>query len=423
MSRLQYLRLLSISAALVVGFWLPLKLIGATIPAWMDLSLDLMISLVAAINIYIHFAEHDFNLKDKRHWLRPTIVLDFICLLPLMLIEDWFFQGGSIGLVFFNLLTCRHVWRIKKFLDEFDNLKPIIYRLVPLTMMMPLLVHLIACGWIALGSGSVGPDSDKFLEYVRAFYWAMTTLTTVGYGDIVAKTPFQMVYAAITQLAGVGVFGYILSNVASLLSRLDAAREHHMDNIDQIEMFMNSYRIPVDIRSQVRSYYHYLWKEHNGRLDKSLLETLPHKLKSEIHFSINKSVIERVPFLKSASRDMLEDIMLALDHRVFIPGERIFRIGDHGDGLFMIHSGQVDILSAQGHHIATLDEGAVFGEIALISEGPRTATAKSIGFCDLYFLPKESFLKIIESYPQFKTEIEGLMRNRQDAGPRSVKAS
>jgi hypothetical protein len=413
MPKIQFLRLFSISSALVVGFWLPLKMLGFEFPRATDLFLDLLISVAAAINIYLHFYEKKQAMRNWRHWIRVSVTLDFVCLMPLLLFEDWFFSGAGPGLVFLNLITCRHIWRIKGFLDEFDNLKPIVYRLVPLGMMMPMLVHLIACGWMALGSGTSGPDQDKLLEYVKAFYWSMTTLTTVGYGDISAKTPYQMLYAAFTQLIGVGVFGFILSNVASLLSRLDAAREHHMDNLDQIEAFMNSYSIPIDVRSKVRGYYHYLWKEHKGRLDRSMLDNLPGKLQSELNFSINRSVIERVPFLKTASRELLEDIMLALDHRVYVPGERIFRAGDKGDCLFMIHAGVVDIQTADGKHIAALKEGAVFGEVALISDSPRSATARSNTYCDLYALPKENFFRIVDAYPQFKADLEKIMRERQ----------
>lgn len=412
MPAIQYLRLFSIVSALAVGFWLPPKMIGFEFANSTNLLLDLLISVAAGVNIFIHFRKHALDIKQFRNWLSLSVLLDAVCLMPLLLLEDWFFSGANVGLVFLNLLTCRHIWKIKEFLDEFDNLKPIVYRLVPLAMMMPLLVHLIACGWIFLGSGTVGPDTDKYFEYVKAFYWAMTTLTTVGYGDIAAKTAPQMIYAAFVQLVGVGVFGYILSNVASLLSRLDAAREHHMNNLDQIETFMNSYKIPLDVRSKVRSYYHYVWKEHGGRMDKSLLDGLPFKLQSELNFSINKTVIERVSFLKTATRDLLEDIMLALDHRVFVPGERIFRMGDHGDCLYMIHAGQIEILNGEGNILATLGEGAVFGEMALISNSPRTATARAISYCDLYVLPKANFFEIVEAYPQFKSDLEAIMKER-----------
>ncbi len=175
-----------------------------------------------------------------------------------------------------------------------------------------------------------------------------------------------------------------------------------MDNLDQIETFMNSYGIPVDVKSKVRSYYHYVWKEHKGRLDKTILDVLPDKLQSEINFSINKPIIERVSFLKDASRELLEDIMLKLNHRIYVPGERVFRAGDPGDCLYMIHAGEVEILTAENEHIATLKEGSVFGEIALISDGPRTATARSTTHCDLYALPKHDFNHILDAYPNLK---------------------
>lgn len=413
MAKVQYFRIFSIATALVVGFWLPLRMIGFTISTPLELSLDLLISAAAGVNIYLYFNSHALDWKRLRSWLHLSVALDFVCLLPLLLIEDWFFPQLGISLVFLNLLTARHILKIKDFLDEFDNLKPIVYRLVPLGLMMPLLVHLIAVAWIALGSGTIGPDADRLVEYVKAFYWAMTTLTTVGYGDIAAKTPPQMIFAAFTQLVGVGVFGFVLSNVASLLSRLDAAREHHMDNLDQIETFMNSYKIPINVKSKVRSYYHYIWKEHKGRMDRSLLDQLPAKLQSELNFSINQTVIERVPFLSTASRDLIDEIMLTLDHRVFVPGERVFKAGDAGDCLYMIHAGEVEILTAEGTHIASLHEGAVFGEMALISDGPRSATARCLSYCDLYALSKNEFNRIVEAYPDFREHLNQVMVDRQ----------
>lgn len=112
---------------------------------------------------------------------------------------------------------------------------------------MPILIHSVACTWIWLGSGIPGAMLIKMLEYVKAIYWIFTTLTTVGYGDIAAKSIAQMLFSCLVQVIGVGIFGYVLSNVASILSRSDAAREHHMDNLDRIETFMGVHRIPCGI--------------------------------------------------------------------------------------------------------------------------------------------------------------------------------
>jgi hypothetical protein len=416
--KIQFARIFSILSAMATGFWLPLRLEGIEAPLFYNLIFDAWYCIFAAVNIWLHFTAKNLNFRDLKNWFSLTVLLDVFCLIPFLFFEDLFFitGAGKINIIL-NLIAARHIWNVKDFLEELDNLKPVTYRLIPIALMMPLLVHLVACGWIALGSGTIGPDTDKWAEYIKGVYWAMTTLTTVGYGDISAKTPYQMIYASCSQLIGVGVFGFVVSNVASILSRLDAAREHHMDNLDQIETFMNSYQINPEVRTKVRSYYHYVWKEHRGYMDKSVLDALPGKLQSELNFAINHTIIEKVSFLKSASREMLEDIMLALQHRVFVPDERIFRAGDYGDCLYLIHSGQIAILTADNKPIATLSQGAVFGEVALISDGPRTATAKATGYCDLYVLPKEDFNRIINAYPDFKDQLQAIVESRKNGAP------
>ena len=415
MTKLQHLRLASIAGALLVGFWLPIRLIGFIPPAPIEVFFDLLVSAVSASNIYLHFRISGENPKRLRSWKNLGLFLDLICLMPFSLFAFVVFDSSPQWLLLINLLTARHIRKIKSFLDDFDNLQPITYRLIPLAITMPLLVHLIACAWIALGSGTIGNDPDMVLTYVRAIYWTFTTLTTVGYGDISAKTIPQMLFASGVQITGVAVFGYVLSNVASLLSRSDAAREHHMDNLDRIETFMRTHHLPVAMRSKVRAYYHYLWTSRKGYQDQSLLEGLPSKLQSELFFHINRTIVERVPFLKGASQELIEDLMNELEPRIFIPGERIFRAGDDGDALYLVHSGQVEVLSRENQFIALLDEGAFFGEMALVSEQPRSATVRAKSFCDLYVLQKESFQKVTDAYPEFRTHLEEVVRARKTA--------
>lgn len=411
------LRLVSIAGCFLVGIWLPVRMIGYVPSMSLEVCFDLLISIVSAANIYLNLQEQK---KLPEHEKPPFstrlgLFLDVICLLPLSFFAFYFFSSSVESILFLNLLCVRHVRKIKPFLDQFASLQPITYRLVPVALFMPLIVHLIACGWIALGSGSAGANPDKYLEYVKAIYWAFTTLTTVGYGDITAQTPGQMLFACGVQVLGVGVFGFILSNVASLLSRSDAAREHHMDNLDKIETFMRSHYIPGDLRSEVRSYYHYLWTNKKGYLDDSLLEGLPAKIQSDLWFHINQSIITKVPFLRGASQELLEDLMNQLKPRVFIPGERIFRVDEPGDALYFVHSGQVQVLSRENAPIANLGEGAFFGEMALISDKPRSATVRALTYCDLYVLERESFERVTKAYPHFRDHLLEVVSKRTAA--------
>lgn len=407
------LQIISVVGAFLVGFWVPLRLIGYVQYSYVDIAFEFLVSAVAGINLSLYFSKPDKNIREMNSWLRTGVIFDLICLIPLSFVVSIF--GGTLtlnSLLLINLLVTRHIRHTKNILDSFAHLQPITYRLVPIIVMMPLLLHMISCGWIALGSGTAGAESDKAMEYVKAMYWAFTTLTTVGYGDISAKTIPQMLFTCGVQVTGVGVFGFVLSNVASILARKDAAREHHMDNLDKVENFMRTHRIPVDTRSKVRSYYHYMWKNKKGYRDNSALEDLPKKIQSELFLHINKPVLERVPFLRGAAQDLVEDLVNELELTVCVPGERIFRHGDHGDAMYFIYKGEIEIISKDNVVIAKVAEGAFFGEMALLFDAKRSATARATQFCDLYVLKKESFNHVSNKYPEFLEHIHEVVQKR-----------
>lgn len=395
-----------------MGFWLPFRLIGYLPSQDLEIVFDLLISAVAAANLYLHFSKPEKNFRKWQSWLSLGVLFDVICLLPLSLMALIIYHQTVTGLLLFNLLAARHVRHIRSFLDYFDNLHSVAYRLIPIFVGMPLLLHLIACGWIALGSGTAGTNPDPVFEYVRSIYWAFSTLTTVGYGDISAKTIPQMIFTCAVELTGVGVFGFIVSNVASLLARQDAAREHHMDNLDRVETYMRSHHIPLETRRRVRSYYHYLWRHKKGYHDTSVVDELPKKIQSELFFHINKPVLAKVPFLRDANPDLVEELMHELKPHVCVPGEKIFKSGDSGDAMYFIYKGEVEIINANSSVIATLQEGAFFGEMALLEDRKRTATAKATKFCELYILPKAAFLKACDKYPEFLDHVYEVMQER-----------
>ena len=59
-----------------------------------------------------------------------------------------------------------------------------------------------------------------------------------------------------------------------------------------------------------------------------------------------------------------------------------------------------------------LGEGDFFGEVALLLKQPRNATIRSIGYCDLYSLNKESFDRVISYYTDFEKKIQQMARDR-----------
>ena len=84
-------------------------------------------------------------------------------------------------------------------------------------------------------------------------------------------------------------------------------------------------------------------------------------------------------------------------------GKSIVRQGTHGTSAFLIKKGKVEVWvtdeNGQKKVIVELKEGDVFGEMALISNKPRTATVTALEDCQVDILTQQSFLKLPENNP------------------------
>lgn len=395
-----YFEFFTILTVLVLGLWLPVRIVFFADEFWLDLAADLVVLGVVALEMYI----------DGFRWHH-----DLISALPLMSLANLAGYGSGAGVttvVALKMLLVPKVLKIREITDSYDELHPVVARLLPMAFIIPIVVNFIACGWVWLGSGTAGPADDKWFEYVRSLYWTFTTLTTVGYGDISAKTMPQMIYCMATMVVGVAFFGYVLSNVASILARLDSAREEYLSLLDKVEAFMRANELPGEIRSKVRAYYRYIWESRKGYDDGFILSSLPQKLRAEVALHLNSEIIEKVPLLKGASQDCLQDIVMQLKPLVVVPGEKVFHVGEPGDAMYFIHRGPVDIVNVEGKKLVTLQPGSFFGELALLTSNPRTATAQAADYCDLFVLSRSAFEGVLSRYPEFAHHIHEVARQR-----------
>ena len=78
---------------------------------------------------------------------------------------------------------------------------------------------MLLIGWPAVGLHfTLFRGSLTALPYINHSNGAVVTLTTVGYGDIVPATNIETIYSMIVMIFGVGIYGYVIGNVANILS-------------------------------------------------------------------------------------------------------------------------------------------------------------------------------------------------------------
>jgi CRP-like cAMP-binding protein len=89
----------------------------------------------------------------------------------------------------------------------------------------------------------------------------------------------------------------------------------------------------------------------------------------------------------------------------FTDGQEVFREGDPGDALYIIVDGVASVVAddmGQPKPVAELTDGAFFGEMAVITEQPRSATITARGDLSVLKIPKTVVLEVLQDYPKVR---------------------
>ncbi|MCX7420396.1 MAG: cyclic nucleotide-binding domain-containing protein [Planctomycetia bacterium] len=318
---------------------------------------------------------------------------------------------GPIGLVALRMTKLARLVQTLKLWRQRDIHNAGLLRLIFFVFWMLIISYWIACGWAALRDRL--PEDNDRMHYLRALYWTITTLATVGYGDITPANATQMLYAIMAMLFGVGLYGYGIANVAHMLANIDQAQTHYHSSLDRLSNFLRYRKIPMELQQQIFEYYSFLWERNLGYDEAVILSELPESLRVEIAVAMKREFIEKVPFFQGASPQLVREIAIELRPVLFRPGDDIFRKGEIGRHIYFISKGAVEVIAGDDKTVvATLTDGSFFGEMALLLQRPRSATVRAVEFCDLYALDKATFENIILCFPDFAAHIKGEAERR-----------
>ena len=129
-----------------------------------------------------------------------------------------------------------------------------------------------------------------------------------------------------------------------------------------------------------------------------------------------KSLLAKVPLFHNAPERALEIAASAVRKRVYEPGTTVFQEGDKGEALYIIAAGLIKLSKVDlgGHEktLAILQPPEFFGEMALLGESARNATAITLNTVDAYLLFNDDFKRLISDYPTISLNLTTTLANR-----------
>ncbi|MEO5338087.1 MAG: cation:proton antiporter [Magnetospirillum sp. WYHS-4] len=123
-----------------------------------------------------------------------------------------------------------------------------------------------------------------------------------------------------------------------------------------------------------------------------------------------KALLARVPLFNGLEAAALESIARLLKPRFAVPGEPIIRKGEKGREMFFLVSGAVDV--AVSDQPVRLGSGDFFGELALLTQAPRTADVTALGYCELLVLTATDFSDLLGHHPDLSDHIAATAKVR-----------
>ena len=128
------------------------------------------------------------------------------------------------------------------------------------------IAHWIACAFFAIGQDQLSShrhcwirefdlqDSAIDEQYIASLYWALATMTTVGYGDIFPITNSEKLFAMLAMLVSCGVFAYVVGSIENIVRASTYIDSEFKQTILHVNEYLIREDIPKDLRMSVRRY-------------------------------------------------------------------------------------------------------------------------------------------------------------------------
>ncbi|KAM4602154.1 voltage-gated delayed rectifier potassium channel KCNH8-like [Polymixia lowei] len=257
----------------------------------------------------------------------------------------------------------------------------------------------------ALGGGPSVRSS-----YVTSLYFALSSLTSVGFGNVSANTDSEKIFSICTMLIGALMHAVVFGNVTAIIQRMYSRRSLYHTRTKDLKDFIRVHRLPKALEQRMMECFQTTWSVNNGIDVSKLLKDFPDELRADIAMHLNKEVLQ-LSLFESASRGCLRSLSLIIKTSFCAPGEFLIRQGDALQAIYFVCSGSMEVLK-DNTVLAILGRGDLIGSDSLTQEEviKTNACVKALTYCDLQYISLKGLREVLCLYPdyaqKFITEIQ-----------------
>ncbi|XP_037085636.1 uncharacterized protein LOC119106144 [Pollicipes pollicipes] len=383
------------------------------------------------------------------HARRATFYLDLLAALPLDLISipfGMFLSSVRMGrlIAVCKLNKLAKAWIIpRRFRFLQDQLQESLTVIRPIELITYLImgVHFSACMWFmdsnikyvffaipnsemwlhqfekvkAIESGWRAGSSPKYDPYILSLYWATATMSTTGFGDIVAMTTTEYYISIIVMVFGLVLFAYSLASYASLLTNRDRPKVQFQSIVFAMQQFMIENRLDKDLRRRVLHFIDLQWRTYHGMVmpgKQFLLHDLPEALQEDLALDGIAKLLGNISLFRNTDIDFRQALARRCPRYLFPANEYVLRTGDMSRDMYVIVRGYCEAyLGKKQTSLGLMGPGECFGEAGMLYGLPKPANVITRTTCDLLIIPHGELHRVMKHFPTVNKEISEIQED------------
>uniref|UniRef100_A0AAV2K499 Voltage-gated delayed rectifier potassium channel KCNH4 n=1 Tax=Knipowitschia caucasica TaxID=637954 RepID=A0AAV2K499_KNICA len=254
-------------------------------------------------------------------------------------------------------------------------------------------------GAVSMGGLAGGPSMRS--SYVTSLYFALSSLTSVGFGNVSANTDSEKIFSICTMLIGALMHAVVFGNVTAIIQRMYSRRSLYHTRTKDLKDFIRVHRLPKALEQRMLECFQTMWSVNNGIDVNELLKDFPDELRADIAMHLNKELLQ-LPLFESASRGCLRSLSLIIRTSFCAPGEFLIRQGDALQAIYFVCSGSMEVLK-DNTVLAILGKGDLIGSDSLTKEQviKTNANVKALTYCDLQYISLKGLREVLRLYPEY----------------------
>jgi hypothetical protein len=366
-------------AYIVVALPFTMAFGGTTALTIVDNILDIFFLVDVVLNFFTTFENQDgvtitSNKTIASRYLKSWFAIDFVSSVPLDLLTNGLLPNfqpvrllktGKVVKVF-KLLRIGKLFKYCQDCEIFDQIDEALaktkyqnmFRLFRLLLVTALLCHWLASMLAFTDTGAL----DSYLDmeksparrYLAAVYWAMTTISTVGYGDMIPTSDAERACAIIAMVVGVTFYGYVIGCITSIISRMDLNRVALRERLDLVQSWLDyKCKIPKPVRKRIRRYYSNHMSQRTAIDDASVIAALPPDLRADTAYFLIRQEVRFNVLFQDFHNSVLAVFIGLLNEVAYDKGHTIVRRGDPGIAMCVIIEGRALVSEGQLYQLST----------------------------------------------------------------------